>query len=211
MPVLDPPAKRKAVPDLPYLPPPPGPQGKIPRLAMRKQVPTGLPLVVQPQVGRWILLYLVPLVLLLVPTIVLFATGNWQPALFVLTGSVGLYVVTLGFRLFSQVRGGPFLAADRDGVWLRVQKWPVKAIQIPWELIAEIHTKRWFVDKVLCVVPRDDRIGKLPRLWGSIDQARTSAFFGSALTASVGFGDVPPDAVTRQLDELAQGRSRIVR
>lgn len=207
--MLDPPPKKAAVPDLPYLPPPPGPQGKIPRLAMARRVPTGLPLVVQPRVGRWVLFYLIPLLLLVVPTIVLFATGNWERALFALTAAVGLYVVGFGFRLFSQVTGGPFLAADRDGVWLRVQKFPIRAVQIPWELIEEVHAKRWFVDKVLCIVTRDDRIARLPRLWGSIDQARTTAFFGAPLTATVGFGDLPAEHVTRKLDELAQGRSRI--
>lgn len=176
---------------------------------MARRVPAGLPLVVQPRVGRWVLFYLIPLLLLLAPTTVLFATGNWQPALFALTASIGLYVVGFGFRLFSQFTGGPFLAADRDGVWLRVQKFPVRAVQIPWELVEEIRAKRWFVDKVLCVVTRDDRVGKLPGLWGSVDQARTTAFFGAPLTASVGFGDLPADDVTRKLDELAQGRARI--
>src|SRR5690606_26292571 len=128
------------------------------QLATAKRVPSDAPLVIRPRVGRWTLFYLIPLVLLLLaPIAVLVFTADVKPVLFTLVACVGLYVVGFGFRLFAQVGGGPILAADRDGVWLRAQKWPIKAVQIPWELVEEIHVKRWFVDRVLCFSTRDDR------------------------------------------------------
>lgn len=210
VPVVDPPGTDTPKPPPMQLPPPPGPTGKVARLRTAKRVPTDLPFVVSPRPSRWLLLFCLPLVVLLAPPVYLFATGRVVLGLIVLAGTLIVYVVGFGFRVFNQVTGGPFLAADRQGVWLRVRKWPVLAAQIPWELITEIRPKRWLFEKVICVVPRDQRVGRLEGSWSALDQARTTAFFGSPLTASTAFSDKSADETLRALTDLAFGRARIV-
>ncbi|MQA78489.1 MAG: hypothetical protein GEV10_08420 [Streptosporangiales bacterium] len=210
VPVVDPPGSYAAKPPPMQLPPPPGPTGKAPTLRTAKRVPSDLPFVVRPRLSMWLLLFCVPLVVLLAVTGYLFVTGGWRIGLIGLVVAVGLYTVGFGFRVFNQVTGGPLLAADRQGVWLRIRKWPVLAAQIPWELIAEIRPKRWLVEKVICVVPRDPRVGQLKGSWSALDQARTTAFFGSPLTASTAYSDKPADETMRALADLSFGRARIV-
>lgn len=193
------------------LPPSIAPVSKAPQLATTKRVPGDLPFVIRPRFGWWLVRYLLPVALLLTPAILLFVYGHPAGALALLVVGFAIYLVAFGFRVFSQVAGGPFLAADRDGIWLRAQKWPVKAAYIPWELVAEIRTKRWLFDKVLVVVPRDERAGKLTNAWGAIDQARTTAFFGGPLVASVAFGDTSADDALGKLADLSFGRARVVR
>lgn len=212
VPVADPPRDdpTPALPPLPHLPPAPGPQGRAPRLATAGRIPEDLPFVIRPRASRWLLLFVVPLVLLLAPTVYLFVSGRFATALLVLVITTAAYVVGFGFRIFTQVTGGPLLAADRSGVWVRAQKWPVKAMQVPWELVAEIRPKRWFVEHVLCVIPRDERVGKLNEAWSAIDQARTTAFFGVPLTASIAFGDRSPTEALQALADLSLGRAKVV-
>lgn len=211
VPVVDPPGTNVRQPPPMQLPPPPGPTGKAPSLLTAKRVPSDLPFVVRPRLSRWLLLFCVPLVVLLAVTGYLFVTRGWEIGAIALVGAAGLYAVGFGFRVFNQVTGGPLLAADRQGVWLRIRKWPVLAAQLPWELIAEIRTKRWLVEKVVCVIPRDARAGRLQGSWSALDQARTTAFFGSPLTASTAYGDKSADETLRTLADLSFGRARIVR
>ncbi|MGH3095454.1 MAG: hypothetical protein ACRDMV_05570, partial [Streptosporangiales bacterium] len=192
------------------LPPAPGYQTEAPELPTAKRVPDDLPLVIRPRVSRWILLFVTGLLaVVVVPTTVVLASTGWPAALLTLVGTLLGYTLLCSFVIYTQASGGPLLSADRDGVWIRARKWPVKAVRVPWELIAEIRTKRWLVEKVLCVVPRDDRVGRFNDLWSAGDQMMNSAYFGTPLTASVVYGDTSEGEALRRLAELSAGRSRI--
>lgn len=221
--VPQPPPRRVAppvpVPDAPVegppppvrqLPPQPGYRTEAPRVPHAKRVPADLPLVIRPRVRRWVLLFLIGLLLVTcVPTGMVFALASTTAALLTLGGTLVGYTLACSLVIYTQASGGPLLAADRDGVWVRARKWPVKAVQVPWELVAEVKTKRWLVEKVLCVIPRDDRIGRFDDLWSAGDQLMNTAYFGTPLTASVVYGDTSErDALTR-LSQLAAGRARI--
>ncbi|HEX6447504.1 MAG TPA: hypothetical protein VF053_20580, partial [Streptosporangiales bacterium] len=220
-----PPPPRRVVPPVPVtvprdedqyrpppiqLPPAPGDHGKLPTLPTAKRIPNDLAFVVNPRVGIWYLLYLVPLLILLAPAVYLLATGRVALGLIVLVLTVAVYVCAFGFRLFVLAFSGPLLAADRNWLWVQARKWPALAVRIPWELVAEIRVRRWFLEKVVCVVPRDQRIARMDGMWSSIDQARTSAFFHSRLTASTRFGDKSAETTLRALADLAAGRARVV-
>ncbi|MQA06532.1 MAG: hypothetical protein GEV07_28760 [Streptosporangiales bacterium] len=215
VPVVDPPksseegsiAERLPLPQLPVAP---GPSSKAPVLKTARRIPGDLPLVISPRKGRAWLLFVLSLLVLLAPAAGVAATGRLPLAMLVLVISLAIYIVAFGFRGFAHLGGGPLLGADRHGVWVRSQKVPARAVELPWELIAEIRAKRWFLEQALCVVPRDDRVGRLRGVWGALDQARTSAFFGVPLTASTAFGDKSRDEALRALDELALGRATIV-
>lgn len=192
------------------LPPAPGYQTKAPELPTAKRVPGDLPLVIRPRVSRWVLLFVTGLLLVVgVPTGVVFARAGWPAALLTLLGTLLGYTLLCGLVIYTQASGGPLLSADRDGVWIRARKWPVKAVRVPWELIAEVRTKRWLVEKVLCVVPRDDRVGRFSDLWSAGDQMMNTAYFGTPLTASVVYGDTSEQDALRRLAELSAGRSRV--
>ncbi|MGH3381318.1 MAG: hypothetical protein ACRDP6_41965 [Actinoallomurus sp.] len=191
------------------LPPAPGEHGKLPRLPTAKRIPSDLPFVVNPRASIWYVLYLVPLLILLAPAVYLLATGRLAWGLVVLVLTVAAYICAFGFRLIVLAFNGPLLAADRNHLWVQARKWPVLAARIPWELVAEIRVRRWFLERVVCVTPRDSRIARMDGMWSSIDQARTSAFFHSRLTASTRFGDRSAEATLRALAELAAGRARV--
>lgn len=192
------------------LPPKPGEHGKLPPLPTAKRIPSDLPFVVNPRVGIWYLLYLIPLLILLAPAVYLLATGHVAWGLIVLVLTIAAYVCAFGFRLVVLAWSGPLLAADRNHLWVQARKWPVLSVRIPWELVAEIRVRRWFLEKVVCVIPRDPRIARMDGMWSSIDQARTSAFFHSRLTASTRFGDKSAETTLRALADLAAGRARVV-
>lgn len=220
-----PPPPRRVVPPVPVttprdedryqpppiqLPPAPGDQGKLPRLPTAKRIPSDLPFVVNPRATVWYLLYLIPLLVLLAPAGYLLATGHVAWGLIALVLTIAAYICAFGFRLVVLAWSGPLLAADRDHLWVQARKWPVLAVRIPWELVAEIRVRRWFLEKVVCVIPRDPRIGRMDGMWSSIDQARTSAFFHSRLTASTRFGDKSAETTLAVLADLAAGRARVV-
>lgn len=213
VPVTEPPNREQGIAErlpLPTLPNAPGPASKAPVLRKANRVPGDLPFVIQPHTGKAWVFFLCSLLVLFGPAAGVLLTGRWLLALLVLVLSVPLYIVVFGFRAFGHLGGGPLLAADRHGVWMRAQKLPVRAVQVPWELVAEIHTKRWLLEQALCVVTRDDRVGRLTGAWGALDQARTMAFFRVPLTASIAFGDRSRTETLRALDELALGRARVV-
>lgn len=210
MPVTTPRDEDRYQPPPIQLPPAPGDQGKLPRLPTAKRIPSDLPFVVNPRATVWYLLYLIPLLVLLAPAGYLLATGHVAWGLIALVLTIAAYICAFGFRLVVLAWSGPLLAADRDHLWVQARKWPVLAVRIPWELVAEIRVRRWFLEKVVCVIPRDPRIGRMDGMWSSIDQARTSAFFHSRLTASTRFGDKSAETTLAVLADLAAGRARVV-
>jgi len=111
------------------------------------------------------------------------------------------------FIWYTVVSGGPQLAMNPYGMWIRVRKWPVKALFLPWDSIERIYVRRvGLVDRALCVQPRDPRAGSGLGTFANWEQSLQQAFTGAQLTASVRFADRPEPEIMGAVSHFAAGR-----
>ena len=111
------------------------------------------------------------------------------------------------FIWYVAVSGGPQLAVNQHGLWIRARKWPVKALFLPWESIGRIYVRRAGLgDRGLCVVPVDPRVGSGLGAFANFDQALQRALTGAKLTASVRFADRPEPEIMGAITHFAAGR-----
>lgn len=111
------------------------------------------------------------------------------------------------FLWYVTVSGGPQLALNPYGMWIRARKWPVKSLFLPWASIARVYVRHAaLADRALCVVPRDPRVGSGLGAFASYDQALQRAFTGAKLTASVRFADRPEQEILGAVSHFAAGR-----
>ncbi|GLZ75459.1 hypothetical protein Afil01_02660 [Actinorhabdospora filicis] len=172
------------------------------------RIPADLPFVVRPSAGRvWgimggvLSLVMVPLLLCaVVPAIV--SNGEYGFLLVMVVVCVG----ALAFIPVTMMLGGPTLACDEHGVWVRARKWPVRAVWLPWESIARVYTRRWLQEKVVAFQPHDPSAGQGGGAMTSMDTAMQRAYFGSRFTASVVFGDKREAEIMAALSHFARGR-----
>lgn len=111
------------------------------------------------------------------------------------------------FIWYAALSGGPQLAANPYGLWIRARKWPVKALFLPWEAIGRIYVRRAGLgDRALCVQLKDPRVGSGLGVFAGYDQALQRAFTGAKLTASLRFADRPEPEILSAVAHFAAGR-----
>ena len=192
---------------------PPG--GPLPELVDR--IPDDQPLVLRHRVGRFVAvfgsLYVgVPLTLVLGGHLLLLTmTGTeiheigWMgllPGAILVVGGLVQLAIMLGFSL----PGGPVLAANGQGLWIRARKWPARSIFLPWPAVARIYTRRWFWDRAICVMPYDSRAGTNAGAWARADMGMQKILLGSRFSASTFYCGRRADDVLAELHHLSGGR-----
>jgi hypothetical protein len=203
---------------------PPGgwavPQGFPPGLPLPelvKRIPDDQPLVLRHRAGRFVAvfgsLYVgVPLVLGVGALALLGGTNGdgfrsigWLGLLPFAILVVGGFL-QLGIVLAFGLPGGPVLAANDRGVWVRAGKWPARSLFLPWPAVARVYTRRWFWDRAICVLPHDGRVGTNAGARARVDMGLQKALFGTRLTASAFYCGRRADDVLADLYRLSAGR-----
>lgn len=114
---------------------------------------------------------------------------------------------TILFLWYVTVSGGPHLALNPYGMWIRARKWPVKSVFLPWESIARIYVGRaGLADRALCVEPRDPRAASGLGAFAAFDQKMQRWLTGAKLTASVKFADRPEQESVGAVRHFSAGR-----
>lgn len=193
--------------------PPPGPP--LPELVRR--IPDDQPLVLGHRAGRFLAvfgpLYVgVPLVLFAGLYTMLLSSPHtdlddigwlgFLPGTIMVVGGLVQLGIMLGFGL----QGGPVLAANTDGLWVRARKWPARSVFLPWPAVAHVYARRWLWDRPICVLAHDIRAGTDAGAWARLDMGTQKAMFGSRLTASTFYSGRRADDVLAELHHLSGGR-----
>jgi hypothetical protein len=122
-------------------------------------------------------------------------------------------VVVLGSALAVQIflvsSGGPVLAAGPAGLWIKTRPTRGQAIWLPWEGIEQIRRRRWGLDKMVVVKPRDPRVEGSLGAFTAVDSAMLKLFYGSGFTATLNFADRSEDEILAALREFSAGRTPI--
>jgi hypothetical protein len=202
------------------LPPPPRPPAgfAVPRVPVARRIPDNLPFVVRPSaVKRALVMLPFVLVVLLVvgcpATLVLTAGGPQHTsgdvvALVALVGCLTVVLVgVLALQIFLVTSGGPVLAATPAGLWIKTRPTRGQAVWLPWEGIAEIRRRRWVLEKLLVVQPRDPRLHGSLGAFTAMDSALLKLFYGSGFTATLNFADRSEDEILAALRQLSAGRT----
>ncbi|HEY1180483.1 MAG TPA: hypothetical protein VGF17_30370 [Phytomonospora sp.] len=180
-----------------------------------KRIPGDLPFVVRPSKGRTALVQGGAMAVGLLPLLCCVGIGlsadtgiGDSPAIVLAFLLPLLFLVPLFlFIWLMAVLGGPTLAADQHGLWIRARKMPVKAIWLPWESIARIYTRRWMLDRAVCVQPHDPSAGSGTGVWAAMDQGMAQALLGSKFNASTVLGDKREPEIMAALAHFARGRT----
>jgi hypothetical protein len=126
-------------------------------------------------------------------------------ALIALAGIAVVFAAVFGGFFLFQTSGGPVLAAGPAGLWIRTRPTRGQAIWLPWEAIALISRRRWGVEKMLVVRPRDRRaenLGVLTAFDGSIARA----VYASGFTATINMADRPEAEILQAVAYFAANR-----
>ncbi|GIF51961.1 hypothetical protein DFJ67_3776 [Asanoa ferruginea] len=161
-------------------------------LAVRKRIPAAQSFVLRPSLVGHSLSAGVGLAASLV---VLFVLVGYVPPLS--DAPVGLIAALLALGAVASVVatmwGGPVLAVNPEGVWLRVRR---KSVFLPWSSIEQIYVRRlWFDDRV-CVVQRGTVEAEIDR-------------YTTPFTASLTYGNQPEPDVLEAIRKHGAGRTRI--
>ncbi|MFG3599004.1 hypothetical protein [Micromonospora chersina] len=188
--------------------------GPAQRPPTTKRIPADLPFVVRPSLGkRALTLGLVTLVagLVLACPIGLAASseGGGAGLLFIIPVVLLFFTVPVGLQLWLVSSGGPVLALGPAGLWIKTRPTRGQAIWLPWEAIDRIYVRRWALEKMLCVKPRDPRAGSGLGAFTAFDSGMQQAFFGTGFTATVNHADRSEDEIMRAVVGYAAGRCRV--
>jgi len=203
-------------------PPPPGPYGPPPgpysapppTMPVTKRIPEDQPFILRASAGKRALVFgglLLFLVLLLGCPLGLAAadSGEVGPVLGLLGCFVVFFGAVLGLQLYLLVSGGPVLAAGPQGLWIKTRPTRGQAIWLPWELVERVYRRRWALEKMVCVKPRDPRVGGNLGAFTAIDSGMQQLFFGSGFTATLNFADRPEEETMNALRHYAAGRCAV--
>ncbi|HEU5109672.1 MAG TPA: hypothetical protein VFT95_14110 [Micromonosporaceae bacterium] len=193
---------------------PPGYGFPPPQLPVTKRIPEDQPFIVRPSVGKRVIQFGVILgvlaLLIACPIGMLAATDPGTDGVAVTLGVLGCLLVFFGALMALQVwlltSGGPVLAAGPHGLWIKTRPTRGQAIWLPWELVARVYRRRWALDKMVCVQPRDPRVGGNLGAFTAIDASMQQLFFGSGFTATLNFADRPESEIMGALAHYAAGR-----
>ncbi|MGV9806290.1 hypothetical protein [Micromonospora chersina] len=179
-----------------------------------KRIPEDLPFVVRPSLGkRALTLGLVTLVVGLVIAcpigLAASSEGGGVGLLFIIPVVLLFFAVPVGLQLWLVSSGGPVLALGPAGLWIKTRPTRGQAIWLPWEAIDRIYLRRWALEKMLCVKPRDPRVGSGLGAFTALDSGMQQAFFGTGFTATVNHADRGEDEIMRAVVGYAAGRCRV--
>ncbi|WBB77450.1 hypothetical protein O7606_14255 [Micromonospora sp. WMMD882] len=173
---------------------------------------------VRPSVAKRGMVFGLVALILIVPVVCfagLAATGSVDPetrptaalGLLALAGCLLLAVaLPLGFQLWLIASGGPVLALGPAGLWIRTRPTRGQAIWLPWEAVAQIRRRRWSLEKMLVVQPRDQRALQHLGVFTALDSGLLSAFYGSGLVATLNFADKPEAEILAAVAHYSAGR-----
>jgi hypothetical protein len=209
-------------PQQPGHPPQPGyPQGGFqvpapPPPPTTKRIPEDMPFVVRPSVRKRLLLFGgIAAVVSLPFGCVIGLTGVQESKSIAIGLAVGLCLFVLIFGIFSlQVwlitSGGPVLALNQQGLWIKTRPTRGQAIWLPWEGVERITRRRWSLEKMLVVKARDPRAGSNLGAYTALDSGMLKLFFGSGFTATLNFADKPEQEIVNAVAHFAAGRAPII-
>lgn len=203
------------VPGWPAAPPAyPGGVGPAQPPPTAKRIPEDLPFVVRPSLGkRALTLGVVTLVVGLViacPIGLAASSGDGGLGLlFIIPVVLLFFALPVGLQLWLVSSGGPVLALGPAGLWIKTRPTRGQAIWLPWEAIDRIYVRRWALEKMLCVKPRDPRAGSGLGAFTALDSGMQQAFFGTGFTATVNHADRGEDEIMRAVVGYAAGRCRV--
>lgn len=115
----------------------------------------------------------------------------------------------LGLQLWMIASGGPVLAVGPAGLWIKTRPTRGQAIWLPWEGIAEISRRRWSLEKMIVVKPRDPRAENGLGAFTAVDSSLLKLFYGSGFTATLNFADKPEAEIISAINHFSAGRCPI--
>jgi hypothetical protein len=205
-----PPQEQQAQPSSDYTTP-----GWFTGLEVAKRISDNLPLVVYPslakrslQFGGLALFFLLGGAFEIVAAFADRSRGHTVQ--FVITAIPMLVgAVALAAQLYLSVSGGPILAADHAGLWIKTRPTRGQAIWLPWEGIEQIYRRRWAVEKNLCVKARDPRARANLGAYTTFDASMQRLVFGSDFSATLVFGSRSEQEIMAAIVALSAGRCPI--
>lgn len=115
-----------------------------------------------------------------------------------------------GLLLWMNFFGGPRMAANPDGLWLRTRPTRGQAIWLPWDAIERIYPDRVMGQQVLCVRTRDSRIGAGLGAYTALDTAVQRALLDTRLAVPMKYADHSQWEILQALAVHANGRCEVV-
>ncbi|WP_441174372.1 hypothetical protein [Micromonospora sp. SD12] len=203
--------------------PPPGGgwAGPVPPPVTRR-IPEDQPFVVRPNVAKRGLLMMGVALVLILPIACCAGLGvvnstdpqSRSQSVVGLLAVVGcllaLIALPLGIQLWLIGSGGPVLALGPAGLWIRTRPTRGQAIWLPWEGVAQISRRRWSLEKMLVVTPRDARVLQNLGAFTALDGAALNVFYGSGLVATLNFADRPEAEIMAAVAHYSAGRCQLV-
>jgi hypothetical protein len=181
-----------------------------------KRIPEDQPFIVRPSLkkrGAVVGTLLGGLAVLLFCLFGLGSIGDDGASVGVLLGVWFVLVVVLGavfgLLLWLSSSGGPVLAVGPAGLWIKTRPTRGQAIWLPWEAIALISRRRWSVEKLLVVQPRDLRAENGLGAFTAFDASISRAFYGSGFTATLNMGDKDEAEILQAVAYFAANRVRL--
>ncbi|MEU4378943.1 hypothetical protein [Micromonospora echinofusca] len=202
-------------------PPPGGPWGAPVPPPVTRRIPEDQPFVVRPNVVKRGLLMMGVVLVLILPIACCAGLGVVNSAdpqlrsqsvvglLAVVGCLLALIAVPLGIQLWLIGSGGPVLALGPAGLWIRTRPTRGQAIWLPWEGVAQISRRRWSLEKMLVVTPRDARVLQNLGAFTALDGAALNAFYGSGLVATLNFADRPEAEIMAAVAHYSAGRCQL--
>ncbi|WP_229403222.1 hypothetical protein [Micromonospora okii] len=197
-----------------YTPPPPAP--------VLKRIPADQPFVVRPNVVKRALVMGGVVLVLVLPIACLAGVGLVQGAdpqargnavlgiLGVLGCLLALIGLPLGLQLWLIGSGGPVLALGPAGLWIRTRPTRGQAVWLPWEAVGQVSRRRWSLEKMLVVAPRDPRSLQNLGTFTAVDSGLLTAFYGSGLIATLNFADRSESEILAAVAHYSAGRCPLV-
>ncbi|MEH1012257.1 hypothetical protein V6U90_03900 [Micromonospora sp. CPCC 206060] len=187
----------------PPLPPPPP-------VVVTRRIPTDQPYVVRPNASKRAVVFSALLLFILLmmacPTgLAALSAADAVGLLIFLAGFAVFIGLLLGLQLLLLVSGGPVLAAGPAGVWIKTRPTRGQAIWLPWESVERIYPRRWGLEKMVCVKPRDPRTGANLGAFTALDSSMQQLFFGTGFTATLNFADRPESEIMQALRHFSAG------
>ncbi|MEU7930990.1 hypothetical protein [Micromonospora echinofusca] len=201
--------------------PPGGPWGDPVPPPVTRRIPEDQPFVVRPNVAKRGLLMMGVALVLILPIACCAGLGVVNSAdpqlrsrsvvgVLALVGCLlALIALPLGIQLWLIGSGGPVLALGPAGLWIRTRPTRGQAIWLPWEGVAQISRRRWSLEKMLVVTPRDARALRHLGAFTALDGAALNAFYGSGLVATLNFADRPEAEIMAAVVHYSAGRCQL--
>ncbi|HEY0699737.1 MAG TPA: hypothetical protein VGD43_18220 [Micromonospora sp.] len=181
---------------------------------MTKRIPEDQPFVVRPSVGKRAGLFggILGFLLVLVGCplgLAASASGEVAPVLFILLGFGFFFGLLFGLQLWLITSGGPVLAVGPAGLWIKTRPTRGQAIWLSWPAVEQVYRRRWALEKMVCVKPRDPRTGGDLGAFTALDSGMQKLFFGTGFTATLNFADRPEAEIMAAIAHYAAGRVRV--